>query len=198
MTAIITRFVTIRGKFSTFVFERPLMVTFVFAVLCVATRMSKLECGYRKLAYEKALRMHPWRKSGSFARETFDALQLQECNEVPPALIHTTQARNELKPGQWSALDVFVDAAVGDDEHGDGTFQKPFGSVEYALNHVRWLRKNKKIAGTTLRLAPGIHFLNGTEMQLGPADSGISISPSGAPGEDYAHIFFSWSCLFEH
>ena len=150
--------------------------------------MSQLECGYRKLAYEKALHMHPWRKSGRFARQTFDALQLQECNQVPPALIQSTKPHNKFKPNQWSPLDVLVDAVVGDDVTGDGSLRRPFRSVERALQHVRSLQNE----GATLHLAPGLHFLNGTEMLLDSRASGTTIKSAGTPGKTI--IFPLCSC----
>ena len=161
----------------------PMLDILLIAMCAVhaTASMSALECGYRKLAYEQALHMHPWRKSGRFAQETFDALQLQACNQNPPGFSsQSTKAADEFKPERWSSLDILVDAVVGDDKNGDGSLRRPFRSIERALRHVRSLQN----IGVTLHLAPGIHFLNGTEMLLDSRASGTTIKSAGAPGKN--------------
>lgn len=122
-----------------------------------------LECGYRKLAFERAQQLQPWLSSEQ-KTDIFEALELgTSCGEGPPDATAgvATHAGN-------STVDASRSVVVDSGE---------IGGVSAALRELRSSGGKKD----TIVLKAGIHFLNET-LTLSPADSGTTIT--AAPGAD--------------
>lgn len=137
-----------------------------------------LECGMRKLAFERAKEMQPW----SSAAAVFDSLELGSLCGMPappPAPAERPAADAAQDPAGAIHVVARRDPRL---RTGDGSAEAPFASVERALASWRALRASSS-APPPIVLHAGVHFLNAT-MELTSADSGLVIqSAADAAGK---------------
>jgi hypothetical protein len=128
------------------------------------------DCKGRLLAYELGLSLIPERAP---QREVFDALELEAtCGVTPPVAASRAVFLSQPIPVVSTAPHTFYVAADAP-EGGDGSESQPMRSIHTALDASRHRPPGSAAA---LLLRPGIHFL-GERLQLGEADSGLTITP---------------------
>lgn len=154
-----------------------LLFTIGLTIADLYPNLTALDCGMRRILYERALKLQPWRGK---QKDTFDSLRLTElCGDDPPPYETRTPPSFPIND---SSVDVesifFVHPNLGNDIN-DGTSSSPFRSVHRALTASRktFLHHTKR----KIVLQEGVHFLNET-IVLTAADSGTIIT--NAPGAD--------------
>lgn len=76
-------------------------------------------------------------------------------------------------PRSNATFDVFVSSSSGSDMNGHGTLQKPFETIEFALNYVRLLR-SRQWSAATINLLNGTYYLP-SPIVLSSIDSFLTI-----------------------
>jgi hypothetical protein len=109
------------------------------------------DCGIKKLAYEYAQAIQPWRGS---LLSVFDALQLYTLCKIPrpPALPGYYITFKETLP---TAASYYVNYNAGSDTN-PGTLQSPFKTL------LKAVLVSRSTPGATIYMREGIHFLNET------------------------------------
>ena len=127
------------------------------------------DCAMRKLAYEFAGELQPWRAPH---RDVFDALELESiCGELPPPGATPRLSHDDLPA---AASTMYVNVTGGDDSNS-GTISAPLATPHAALVMLRNLK-----APRVMVLRGGVHFLADT-LNVTAADGDLSIV--SAPGE---------------
>ena len=140
----------------------------------------EFECGMRAAAYRFAKHLFPSR--GAFV-EAFDAFELATmCNETRPAASAASsragwalataaadQARRHGSAGASTSTEFHVDSSTGSDGNS-GAASKPFASVERGVGACR----GHAPCTVFVHASPVDYYLK-QPLQLGPADSGLSI-----------------------
>lgn len=142
--------------------------------------VTKLDCGFRKLALDKAKALQPFRDEATFTAVA-DGLELYKlCNFSAP--VKSSHTPLPPLPSQTPCeARYFVDAVLGSDADGVvGSEGAPYKTMARALDATRLLGlcKNKIPYTKTIVLAAGVHFLNET-MVLGSKDSHTSFIAKG-------------------
>eukprot|EP00040_Diaphanoeca_grandis_P010287 m.52629 g.52629 ORF g.52629 m.52629 type:complete len:878 (+) comp21637_c0_seq1:31-2664(+) len=143
--------------------------------------VTKLDCGFRKLALEQARKIQPFRTEEEF-ESVFKALELGRlCGEtMPKRAVPAVRQNNQHNNSVCSA--VHVNPVTGNDDTHPGTFMSPFASIERALQEIRSERFAQACANDkkTVVLSPGMHYINKT-IELTAADSNTHMvsSPDG-------------------
>ena len=130
------------------------------------------------LQYEFSLRLLPERAP---LRDVFDALQLDSlCNvTAPEGGVPSTVFVKPLSAAELSAacsLATFYVSPTGSDEN-PGTLKLPFATIVRGIAATRGARPVPPARGTAcLVLRGGVHYLGGSPVLLGAADSGLVLS----------------------
>ena len=131
------------------------------------------------LQYEFSLRLLPDRAP---LRDVFDALQLESlCGVNPPNVSNpSTVFVKPLSSAELAAscsLATFYVAPTGGSDANPGTQALPFATIARGIAATRGVRPAPPKFGTAcLVLRGGVHFLGGSTVQLGVADSGLVIT----------------------
>ena len=108
----------------------PMLLLALLPASATAFNTTLLDCGVRKIIYEQALALQPWR--GPHQRDTFDALLLDSlCGDAAPPIY---KPLSPIVPYSRNHP-LWVSAAATNGNGGDGSFSKPFASIEQAVNN---------------------------------------------------------------
>ena len=152
----------------------PLRFALVIA-FAAAVVPSELECGARRIALEQATTLLPDRPL--LPSELFDALELQDCGDTPPAARARTRAPDVAKTEPCSDDFVLRVNAAADGSSDAMTFK----TVARAVDAARALRPAER--AVRIELAEGVHFLNQTlELDARDANTTIAGAPLDADG----------------
>ena len=154
--------------------KMPLRFALVIAFAAAAVP-SELECGARRIALEQATTLLPDRPL--LPSELFDALELQDCGDTPPAARARTRAPDVAKTKPRSDDFVLRVNAAADGSSDAMTFK----TVARAVDAARALRPAER--AVRIELAEGVHFLNQTlELDARDANTTIAGAPLDADG----------------